>query len=498
MADQPENEWRQDRVRLTLPNDLAHVAIARQAVRAAAQRYGYSSSELDNWETVVEEAMTNVVRYAYDPGERASFDIDCLLGTEGLTVRIRDRGRPFDPRRIQPVAFGGEPATVPLRGLGWHLMQRLMDVVTLESLGRDGKQLILFKAAPHSFELGAIPSRKSVSEPPQFASEDAVYRLATADDAIEVVRLFYDCYRYSYFNDEIYSPDTIGKMIANGDIDSLVTALPDGRIIAHAALVHYADRPNAVELGMGATDPAFRGHGLLDRLLETLVRQAGRMQKRIVYGGAVTAHVASQKSCLHVGLAECGLMLGAVPPERFAGIETADAERGTIMFLVRQVADRATPKIVLPPRHQTMIERLYENCGLPFLRGEAGCVLQDHTDMTVSVRPKVGVVRTIVRHVGADLGERLKAIMHGARQARTEVGQLFLPLTDSALPLAVEEAEALGWFVTGMLPEGSAAGDVLLMHWLNGWAVDYDAIEMARDDGKVLLNEVRARDPEWR
>jgi hypothetical protein len=36
------------------------------------------------------------------------------------------------------------------------------------------------------------------------------------------------------------------------------------------------------------------------------------------------------------------------------------------------------------------------------------------------------------------------------------------------------------------------------MHWLNGWAMDYDAVEMARPEGRQLLNEVRARDPEWR
>ena len=74
MASAPEAEWRQDRIRLTLPNDLAHIGIARATVRAAAQRYGYSTEDLDNWETVIEEAVNNVVRYGYDPGEKASFD----------------------------------------------------------------------------------------------------------------------------------------------------------------------------------------------------------------------------------------------------------------------------------------------------------------------------------------------------------------------------------------------------------------------------------------
>ncbi|MPZ32503.1 MAG: hypothetical protein GEV13_16155 [Rhodospirillales bacterium] len=88
--------------------------------------------------------------------------------------------------------------------------------------------------------------------------------------------------------------------------------------------------------------------------------------------------------------------------------------------------------------------------------------------------------------------------MHAAQQSRTEVGQLFLPLGDPALAGAVAALERLGWFVTGVMPEGNPAGDVLLMHWLNGWAMDYDAIAMAREEGRWLVAEVRVRDPECR
>src|SRR4051812_7155917 len=176
--------WRQDRIRLTLPNDIAHVGIARSVVRAAARPYGYSTAQLDNWETVIEEAVTNVVRFAYDPGEKASFDIDCLQEANGLTVRIRDRGRPFDPHRIQPMAFGGDATSMPRHGLGWHLMERLMDVVTLESLGREGKQLILFKAAPHQLEVARLPVPRPRQAGPAVANK-ATIRKATAEDAID-------------------------------------------------------------------------------------------------------------------------------------------------------------------------------------------------------------------------------------------------------------------------------------------------------------------------
>jgi serine/threonine-protein kinase RsbW len=496
MAATPETEWRQDRLRLTLPNDLVHVGVARAFVRAAAQRYGYSVEDLDNWETVIEEAVNNVVRYGYDPGETASFDIDCLLGTPGLTVRIRDRGRPFNPKHL--IGLGGDPKAVHQRGLGWHLMQKLMDVATLESLGREGKQLTLYKAAPHQLEPRELANRPAVAAPALAAGQEIVCRQATADDADEVIRLFYDCYRYSYFNEQVYSPEALGEMIVKGEIDSFVAELPDGRVAAHLALVHSRDRPKAIEYGMAATDPACRGRGIFEKMMQFVADPAARSGKNVRFGGAVTAHVASQKAFYRLGFNECGLMLGAVPAENFSGLEAKDQGRGTILFLSDLQTTRPAPTLFIPPQHHDFISGLYGRSRIPFQAGEAAPVAHESTDITVSVRPKIGVVRATVQCIGADLGDRIKIMMHAARLGRVEVGQLFLPLTDPALPDAVTLLEGMGWFVTGMMPEGGAAGDVLLMHWLNGWAMDYDAIAMGRDEGRRLVEDIRARDPEWR
>jgi len=229
---------------------------------------------------------------------------------------------------------------------------------------------------------------------------------------------------------------------------------------------------------------------------ETFAKSAGASDANLT--GAVTAHAASQKASIHNGNNEVGLMLGAVPAEDFSSLETKEQGRGTIVYMAALLGSRPAPQLVLPTHHEAFITRLYAQSRIPFTRGAAGPAGQEHSDITVSVRPKVGTVRTSVLRIGADLAERTKALMHAARQSRTEVGQLFLPLGDPALPDAVAALERLGWFVTGLMPEGSPAGDVLLMHWLNGWAMDYDAIEMARDEGRQLVQDVRARDPEYR
>jgi serine/threonine-protein kinase RsbW len=489
-----DSEWRRDRIRLTLPNDLAYLRVARSTVRAAARPYGYSTSELDNWEAVIEETMSNVVTFAYAAGERASFDIDCLLEPNGLTVLIRDHGKPFDPERIKPVEFAVDHPDRPARGLGWHLIHRLMDVVAVESLGREGKQLSLFKAAPH--RLPTRPKRKSATADPTVEASGVVCRAATTDDAIEIIRLFYDCYRYSYFNEQIYNLQGLRRMIANRDIESFVAASSGGRILAHSALIHYADRPKAVECGMAVAKPADRGHHVSERLAKLVDEGVALGGKPVLFTGCVTVHVAAQKIAVQSGLSECGLMLGAVPSETFIALKREERNRGTILFLASLRAARPPPALVLPPGHEDFIAGLYAQCGIPFTRGKRGSAAKGESDITTSVRPKIGAVRAVVHRIGDDLIGLIKAMMHAARRNRAEVGQLFLPLTDRALPDTVAALEPLGWFVTGILPEGAPAGDALLMHWLNGWALDYDSIKLARPQGQQLLTAVRARDPE--
>ena len=323
-------------------------------MRAAAQRYDYSASDLDHWDQVIEEAVTNVIQLAFDPGEEASFDIDCLQGAAGLTVKIRNRGRPFDARRIQPIGFGGDAGTAHQLGLGWHMIQQLMDVVTLEypRAGRPAAHPVQGSAGP--LELGSAPA-VTAAQPIHEVDGDISCRKATADDAAEVTRLFYDCYHYSYFNEQIYRPEALAEMMARGDIDCMVAELPDGRLIGHSALIHYPDRPRAIETGMAVIDPAHRGQGIMAKL-QLLTNDAfARSGKIVRFGGSVTAHAVSQKASIHNGNNEVGLMLGAVPAEDFSSLAAKAQGRGTIVYMAALLGSghRRSSSCHLSTRHSS-------------------------------------------------------------------------------------------------------------------------------------------------
>src|SRR5262249_33408184 len=149
-------------------------------------------------------------------------------------------------------------------------------------------------------------------------------------------------------------------------------------------------RPNTIECGMAAADPAYRDHHFFNKTAMLATEAILLSRKPVLFAGCVTAHVASQKLALHSGINECGLMPGAVRAEEFARLKTKDQGRGTILFLARLLADRTPPVLVLPPNHATFIAGLYDRCRIPFARGNDGPFKDGPTDITISVRPKVG------------------------------------------------------------------------------------------------------------
>jgi sigma-B regulation protein RsbU (phosphoserine phosphatase) len=82
----------------------------------------------------IEEAVTNVMLYAYPPDVKGEVRIDMSANDLLLLVNIYDNGAPFDP-----TAMPEADVTLPLEkrrrgGLGIFLMRKLMDSVSYERI----------------------------------------------------------------------------------------------------------------------------------------------------------------------------------------------------------------------------------------------------------------------------------------------------------------------------------------------------------------------------
>lgn len=115
--------------KLVLLNEISEIGKLPDFVDAAAEEAALDPAMAMSLNLAIEEAVTNVISYAYPPGERGEVVLEADLQDGRLVFVLRDAGKPFDPT-AQPLAditLGVEDR--PIGGLGIFLVRQIMDAV---------------------------------------------------------------------------------------------------------------------------------------------------------------------------------------------------------------------------------------------------------------------------------------------------------------------------------------------------------------------------------
>jgi serine/threonine-protein kinase RsbW len=120
---------------LTIPSSTRYLEDVRQFVMKRARSADFSDSEIEQLKIAVDEACTNVIKHAYNGEGEHVIEIAVIVTRDNLTVRIRDRGRSFDPNSYTEPNLIEFAKSRRAGGLGVHIMNRLMDRVEYRSRG---------------------------------------------------------------------------------------------------------------------------------------------------------------------------------------------------------------------------------------------------------------------------------------------------------------------------------------------------------------------------
>lgn len=128
---------------LTLRNNVQDVPQLAVFVDQVCEAAGFSASIAMQMNLAMEEAVVNVMNYAYPKGIEGEIRIEAQAVNGRVTFVIIDSGTPFDPTAKEDADTSLSAEERPIGGLGIFLVRQLMDVVSYEY--KDGKNMLMLQ-----------------------------------------------------------------------------------------------------------------------------------------------------------------------------------------------------------------------------------------------------------------------------------------------------------------------------------------------------------------
>lgn len=484
---------------LILPNDTSCLSLARNYVQELCALAGLESEEAQALVLAADEACTNTIEHAFEPGEAGVYAVKGELTPLALTLAFHDRGLPFDAS-LAPVYRPPEDADLEAastRGLGLYLIRRAVDEVQWINHGREGKELRLTKYRPESDVTAHLPAADLApyrDDEPQAPPQQYTIRWMRPDETIWVSQCIYRAYGRTHPNEYLYYPERMAHMLEAGEVIAAAAVGVAGDLAGFAIARPGAGRVG--ELHEVVVAPYHRGRGLLKRMTALLDEEMRRVGARGVFVEAVTNHLFTQRVVSGIGFRDCGVTLGAAPiSQHFKGIQAGPvAQRGSWTLAFKHLTPPAVAPLYAPERHRAMLERIYEHLGAPVTweapaTGDGGAS-DEPGEVAVSFYPSWGFGSINVERPGsASPAEIRRAQRDLCDLAGAEAIYLELPLARPETPVLCSAAENAGFFFAGLGPQFASDGDVLRLQFLNT-ALDISQIHLLDPFATELLTYI--------
>ncbi len=524
---------------LRVPAEGRFLVLVQGHVRDVARIAGFPAKDVLTLELAAEEAFQNICAHAYPDGTPGDMLVKGELLEGELRLEFIDEGLPFDPALLHRQPKRAESEVV---GLGMKLIHHAVDEVRWVNRGRQGKALYLVKQLPRDDRPGggsdtliaqpamhldteahadhaAGQSRTSQSsgashgartpEVSEANGQSIEIRPLQSEEALDVARLFWLTYGYSYKNEAFYRPEGLLDLVTRGVLASYVAVTGDGEVVGHAGLLRPEPVPMA-EMALLVVSPAYRGRGLMKQFFSALSNRAREMGLFGLSLNPVTSHSISQRNVINMGGRPCGLDLAACPPRQFKamGLEDGPGHRESylhcFLYLTNPNLALAPALAFVPERHRRITERIYKNLERPLIQAPAPATAKDAVEADQDSGEKPGGVYTVsfdrgllkgvVRVSTADARQWPEILRAGTDLldiAGAEVVHVDLPLAQRATAVLCELAEAAGFFFAGVWPHAAQDGDMLRLSRLAA-PLDMSLLRLHSDFANELAEYVGA------
>jgi len=124
---------------ITVAATIEQIPVISDFIERLMSFAGFESRKILEFQLALEEACTNVAKYAY-PGKDGTIHIVARVHGDRLVLIIEDEGIPFDPTTHIMARSQADTKDRPVGGLGIHLIRCYVDGMSFEFL--DGKNAL--------------------------------------------------------------------------------------------------------------------------------------------------------------------------------------------------------------------------------------------------------------------------------------------------------------------------------------------------------------------
>ncbi|NIR49344.1 ATP-binding protein [candidate division KSB1 bacterium] len=139
---------------LTVPAHIDFLDQLRDFVTRIGKIHGYSNKLINAFKLAVDEAATNIIRYAY-PKKDGFITIRALVKADSLTLCFIDQGIHFNPNSVKNPDLNHYVDTGKKGGLGIFIIRRVMDEIEYRKVP-EGNELRITKYCDSSYKRNFI------------------------------------------------------------------------------------------------------------------------------------------------------------------------------------------------------------------------------------------------------------------------------------------------------------------------------------------------------
>ncbi len=110
-----------------IENQMEEIPALAEKIDELAEKWELSQLLAMNINLVIEEALSNIIFYAFNDKAKHEIKISLSINNKKLAIKITDDGIPFDPLSLNQPDITLPAEERPIGGLGIFLISQIMD-----------------------------------------------------------------------------------------------------------------------------------------------------------------------------------------------------------------------------------------------------------------------------------------------------------------------------------------------------------------------------------